>query len=306
MPTAVKKPAMSMPPLYYRGAMSGRPRVLYILLLLGVTAVWGWTFVVVKDAIAELPPLPFLGLRFLIATAVMVVAVRRVPDRRTLAIGSLIGLPLAGGYLLQTVGLRFTSPGNAGLITGLFFVFTPLLDRLFGVRIRLRTVLAVALALVGTVLLTGAGRFGIGLGDALIVGCAICFALQIVLLSRWSRGFASDELTLVQLATCAVLFMIGGAPQLRAPSASVWAALVITGVFASAVAFFVQTWVQSHLTASRTALALASEPVWALFFSVLLAGQRLDTLQALGAALVIAAIVGQELPIREAEGTDVR
>jgi drug/metabolite transporter (DMT)-like permease len=127
-----------------------------------------------------------------------------------------------------------------------------------------------------------------------------------VLLSRWSRGFAADELTLVQLATCAVLFMIAGAPQLRAPSASVWVALVITGVFASAVAFFIQTWVQSHLTATRTALVLASEPVWALFFSVLLAGQRLDLLQALGAALVIAAIVGQELPLREAKGTDVR
>ena len=286
--------------------MFRRPGTVYVALLLAVTAVWGWTFVVVKDAIAELPPLPFLGLRFLIATAVIAVAVRRVPDRRTLAIGALIGLPLAGGYLLQTLGLRFTSPGNAGLITGLFFVFTPLLDRLFGVRIRLRTVLAVAMALVGTFLLTGGSQVGIRLGDALIVGCAICFALQIVLLSRWSSGFAADELTLVQLAVCAVLFMVGGAPQLRPPSASVWAALVITGVFASAVAFLVQTWVQSHMTATRTALVLASEPVWALFFSVLLAGQRLDLLQALGAALVIAAIVGQELPIWEARRTDVR
>jgi drug/metabolite transporter (DMT)-like permease len=148
-------------------------------------------------------------------------------------------------------------------------------------------------------------------GDALIVGCAVCFALQIVLLSRWSSGFAADELTLVQMATCAVLFMIGGATQLRVPSTSVWVALLITGVFASALAFFVQTWVQSHLTASRTALVLASEPVWALFFSVILAGQRLNGIQALGAALVIAAIVGHELPLpsfgpREAEGTNVR
>jgi drug/metabolite transporter (DMT)-like permease len=286
--------------------MTGRPGALYVALLLAVTAVWGWTFVVVKDAIAELPPLPFLGLRFLIAAAVMLVVVRRLPGNRTLAIGALIGLPLAVGYLLQTLGLRLTSPGNAGLITGLFFVFTPLLDRLFGVPMRLRTLLAVAVALIGTFLLTGGSQVGIRLGDALVVGCAICFALQIVLLSRWSRGFAADELTLVQLATCAVLFMIAGAPQLRAPSASVWVALVITGVFASAVAFFIQTWVQSHLTATRTALVLASEPVWALFFSVLLAGQRLDLLQALGAALVIAAIVGQELPLREAKGTDVR
>jgi drug/metabolite transporter (DMT)-like permease len=286
-------------------------RLSYVLLLLGVTAVWGWTFVVVKDAVAKYPTLPFLGVRFLIAAAVMALVVRRLPRRRVLVIGTVIGLPLAGGYLLQTVGLQFTSPGNAGLITGLFFVFTPLLDRLFGTRIRPRTVLAVAAALAGTVLLTGGWQGGVRLGDALIVGCAVCFALQMVLLSRWSPGFAAEELTLVQLGTCAVLFMLGGAPQLRAPSADVWFALLVTGVFASAVAFFVQTWVQSHLSASRTALVLAGEPVWALFFSVLLAGQRLDLVQGLGAALVICAIVGHEVPLpsrepRETAGTNVR
>lgn len=291
--------------------MGRRPAALYVVLLLGVTAVWGWTFVLVKDAIEKYPTVPFLGLRFLIAAALMGLAVRRLPGRRVLVVGGVVGLPLAGGYLLQTIGLRFTSPGNTGLITGLFFVFTPLLDRLFGTPVRLRTVLAVVVALAGTVLLTGGWQAGIRIGDALIVGCAACFALQIVLLSRWSSGFAADELTLVQMATCAVLFMIGGATQLRVPSTSVWVALLITGVFASALAFFVQTWVQSHLTASRTALVLASEPVWALFFSVILAGQRLNGIQALGAALVIAAIVGHELPLpaagpREAEGTNVR
>jgi drug/metabolite transporter (DMT)-like permease len=291
--------------------MARRPGFLYVALLLGVTMVWGWTFVVVKDAIEEFPATSFLALRFLIATAVMILAVRRLPGRRAMVIGCLIGLPMAGGYLLQTIGLRFTSPGNAGLITGLFFVFTPLLDRLFGTAIRPRTVIAVAVALAGTFLLAGGGQLGIRLGDALIVGCAVCFAVQIVLLSRWSPGFGAEELTLVQLATCAALFMLVGAPQLRAPSASVWMAILITGVLASAAAFFVQTWVQSHLTASRTALVLASEPVWALFFSVLLAGQRLDVVQGLGAALVIAAIVGHELPLpagitREADRTDVR
>src|ERR671923_573396 len=177
--------------------MPRRP-ALYVLLLLGVTAVWGWTFVLVKDAVAKYPTLPFLGLRFLIAAAVLALVVRRVPGRRVLLIGGVIGLPLGGGYLLQTVGLQFTSPGNAGLITGLFFVFTPLLDRLFGTPVRLRTVVAVAVAITGTVLLTGGWATGIRLGDALIAGCAICFSLQIVLLSRWSPGFTAEELTLVQ------------------------------------------------------------------------------------------------------------
>src|SRR5437016_6111573 len=154
--------------------MARRQQALYVVLLLGVTVVWGWTFVLVKDAIEAYPTLPFLGLRFLIAAAVMALVVRRLPGRRVLLVGTLIGLPLAGGYLLQTVGLRFTSPGNTGLITGLFFVFTPLLDRLFGVALRPRTLLAVLTALVGTVVLTGAGRTGIGAGDLLVLGCAVC------------------------------------------------------------------------------------------------------------------------------------
>ena len=277
--------------------MSVRRQVLYVALLLCVTAVWGWTFVVVKDAIAEYPVLPFLAIRFLIAAAVMALLTRRWPSRRALTVGAVIGLPLAGGYLLQTLGLRYTSPGHAGLITGLFFVFTPLLDRLFGVALRARTVVAVLVALVGTVLLTGGADASIGIGDALVVGCAVCFALQIVLLSHRPRGLSAAELTLVQLATCALLFSAGGTAQLRPPGPGVWVALLITGVFASALAFLIQTWVQSHLSASRTALLLASEPAWALLFSVLLTGQRLGLIEAAGAALVLAAIVGHELPL---------
>jgi drug/metabolite transporter (DMT)-like permease len=277
--------------------MPPRTRAVYIALLVGVTAVWGWTFVVVKDAISEYPVIPFLAIRFLIATAAMLVLVRRLPSRRVFGLGALIGLPLAGGYLLQTVGLRYTSAGNAGLITGLFFVFTPLLDRLFGVALRLRTLLAVLVALLGTVLLTGAGRTGMGTGDLLVLGCAVCFALQIVLLSHWSPGLPPAELTLVQLATSAALFTLGGIGQFQVPSSSVWMALLITGLLASALAFFIQTWVQSHLSASRTALVLAGEPAWALFFSVLLAGQRLGPLETAGAAMVLTAIAGHELPL---------
>jgi drug/metabolite transporter (DMT)-like permease len=101
---------------------------------------------------------------------------------------------------------------------------------------------------------------------------------------------------MVQMATCAVIFSIGGTPSLHSwPSPSVWFAIVITGVFASAIAFYLQTWAQAHLDASRTALILATEPAWALVAAVTLAGQRLDAVQAAGAALVLAAIVGHEL-----------
>lgn len=258
-----------------------------------VTAVWGWTFVLVKDAITQYPTLPFLQIRFALALLVMVLLVRRLPARRELKLGLVVGTVLAGGYLTQTVGLTMTSPGNAGLITGLFVVFTPLLNRLFGAPIHWWTWVATLLSLAGLVLLTG-GPSGMGLGDVLVLACAVLFALHIVLLSRWSPGLPPAPLAMVQMAACTVLFSAGGTWSLRSPSPAVWFAIVITGVFASALGFYIQTWSQAFISANRTALVLATEPAWALAASVALAGQRLGLLQAIGAALVLVAIVGHE------------
>ena len=260
-----------------------------------MTAVWGWTFVLVKDAVTQYPTLGFLQIRFILAALVMVAVVRKRPTRRELWTGAVAGLIVAGGYLFQTFGLTMTSAGNAGLITGLFVVFTPLIDRVFGVAVHRRTIVAVLLALGGTVMLTG-GLGGMGLGDALVLVCAVLYATHIVVLSRWSPGLRSAPLAMVQMATCAVIFSIGGTPTLHAlPDARVWIAIVVTGVFASAVAYYLQTWAQQHLDASRTALILATEPAWALVASIVLTGQRLDAIQASGAALVLAAIIGHEL-----------
>jgi drug/metabolite transporter (DMT)-like permease len=268
--------------------------LIYVLFLVAVTAVWGWTFVLVKNAITQYPTLPFLQLRFLVALLVMVILVRRLPSRKELLVGLLAGAVLAAGYLTQTLGLKLITPGNAGLITGLLVLFTPLIDRLFGVPLRRRTIIAAICAVVGIGMLTG-GPSGFGLGDVLVVACAVLFALHIVLLSRWSPGLASAPLAMVQMGACALIFTAGGSWSLRAPSPQVWIAIVITGVFASALAFYIQTWAQAHLNASRTALILAMEPGWAVAAAVVLAGQRFGLLQAAGAALVLAAIVGHEL-----------
>jgi drug/metabolite transporter (DMT)-like permease len=268
--------------------------LIYVLFFVGVTAVWGWTFVVVKNAIAEYPTLPFLQLRFILAFLVMAVLVRRLPTRRELLVGLMAGAVLAAAYLTQTIGLGLISPGNAGLITGLLVLFTPLLDRVFGVPLRRRTIVAVLVAVIGIGMLTG-GPSGFGLGDVLVIACAVLFALHIVLLSRWSPGLSAAPLAMVQMGACAVIFSAGGTWSLRMPSTDVWIAILITGVFASALAFYIQTWAQAHIDASRTALIIAMEPAWAVAAAVVLAGQRFGFLQAAGAALVLAAIVGHEL-----------
>jgi drug/metabolite transporter (DMT)-like permease len=268
--------------------------LIYVLLLIAVTAIWGWTFVLVKDAITQYPTVTFLQLRFILALLVMAAIVRRLPTRRELWVGAIAGAVLAGGYLTQTVGLSSTSPGNAGLITGLLVVFTPLIDRVFGVAVHRRTVVAVVCALIGIVMLVG-GPSGFGLGDALVLVCAVLYALHLVLLSRWSPGLQAAPVAMVQMGMCALIFSAGGSWSLRAPTQEVWVAIVVTGVLASALAFYIQTWAQAHLDASRTALILATEPAWALVASIVLAGQRLSVVQAAGAALVLVAIIGHEL-----------
>ncbi len=261
-----------------------------------MTAVWGWTFVLVKDAVSQYPTLAFLAVRFAIAFVVMAALVRRLPGRRLLVVGAAVGAALAAGYLLQTVGLQWTSPGNAGLITGLFVVFTPLLDRAFVARLPARSAVAACIALVGIALLAGRPG-GIGVGDALVLGCAVAFSLHIVLLGRWAPSLPAGPLAMVQLAVAAILFAVPGAGlrQLGPPPAQVWPALAVTGVFASALAFFIQTWAQAHLAPARVALILASEPAWAVLFAIVLANQRLGAVQAAGAALLLLAVIGHEV-----------
>ena len=259
-----------------------------------VTAVWGWTFVLVKDAVTQYPTLPFLQIRFVVALIVMAIFVHSLPTRKELKLGLVVGAVLAAGYLAQTAGLAITSPGNAGLITGLVVVFTPLLGRVFGEPVRWWTWVATAASFAGIGLLTG-GLSGLNIGDILVLVCAVLFALQLVLLGRWSPGLRPGPLALVQMIGCVLLFSTAGTWELRPPNGQVWLAIAITGVFASALAFYIQTLAQKHLDPNRVALILTAEPAWALAAAVVLAGQRFGLEQAIGAALVLAAIVGHEV-----------
>ena len=279
-----------------------RCAVLYVLVLTAVTAVWGWTFVVVKDSIASYPVAPFLALRFGLAVLVLLLLSRRLPGRRALLLGSVIGLALAAGYAFQTYGLTGTAPGTAGLITGLFVVFTPVIDHLFGMKIAPRTAVAVAIALIGTGLLAGGDpSVKVGLDDLLVLLGAVAFAVQVVLLSHRGPGIRSIDLALLQMAVCFVVFTAAGVPSIARPTGVVWFGVVITGVFASALAFPLQAWAQTKMSATRAALIMAMEPAWALLFAVLLAGQHLNLVQGVFAGLLRGAGGGHEaLPQRAA------
>ncbi len=266
-----------------------------LVALVSVTAVWGVTFVQVKDAVAIYPVLAFLALRFAIASATLAVpAAKRVRalGRHGLAAGALAGLLLAAGYVLQTVGLERTSVSSAGFVTGMYVVLTPILAlAVFRIRIALAAWGGVVLATLGLAMLAGI-HGGSTSGDLLVLGGAAVYSLQIVLLERFAPRYDPLAFTLVEMAAAFGALFLAAIPQLSVPHGwTVWGALVVTGVFASALGFLVQTWVQKRSSATRTALVFALEPVWAAVFGFALAGDRLGALGFGGCAVIMAGIV---------------
>ncbi len=267
--------------------------------LVGIAAVWGLTFVMVQNAVKHLHVLAFLGYRFTAAAIIVAVLFRRELARLPRdgwRAGLAMGVFLTGGYLSQTYALEHTSASNAGFITGLFVVITPVLGAIF-LRDRVGTLAwaAALLSALGLYLLSGTN--GLHYGDALALLCAASFAAHILVTSHGVRNHHLGALLAVQLGTCGAASLIAGAiaGQLEAPSGGqVWSALLVTALLASALGFFVQSYAQQHASPARTALILASEPAFAGLFGYL-HGDRLTALNWFGAGLILAAIVGIEV-----------
>jgi drug/metabolite transporter (DMT)-like permease len=270
------------------------------LSLVSIAAVWGLTFVMVQEAVEKLPTLAFVGYRF--GAAALLVAIVCWRSLRDMPAGGwraglLMGVFLTLGYILQTLGLEHTTASNAGFITGLFVVFTPLLGAiLLRDRIGRLAWAAAGVSAVGLFLLSGGGAPN--RGDVLMLGCALAFAAHILATARAVRDYDTGALLAVQLGVCGVVALAAGAVagDLRAPEhGSVWIALAVTAVVASAIGFFVQTYAQRHTTPARTALILASEPAFAGLGGYLLADERLSATGWIGALLIMTAIVAVEL-----------
>jgi drug/metabolite transporter (DMT)-like permease len=277
------------------------PRRVAEIALISVCAVWGLTFPLVQDAIEKIPVMTFLGYRFTAAALLAAVLFRRSFRRLSWdgwKAGALMGVFLTGGYVLQTFGLERTTASNAGFITGLFVVLTPLLGAIFlGHEIGPRGWVAAGLSAVGVYLLSGAGDLHAA-GDLLVLLCAISFSFHILVTDPAVRSHDVSALLVVQLGFCGVLCLAvaGAGGDLVAPAdASVWIALAVTAVFASVLGFYVQAYAQTHASPARTALILATEPAFAGGFSYWLNGEVLSAWGWVGAGLIMTAIVMVEV-----------
>jgi drug/metabolite transporter (DMT)-like permease len=279
------------------------------LALVLCTLIWGATFVVVKDALADISVLAFLAVRFALAAILMAVMFRRSIarlDKRGVRAGAQIGLFMFGGFVFQTVGLRWTTPAKAAFITGSSVVLVPLLLAAFGWRrITPWTWTAVAVAFGGLYFLTvpREGFSGINRGDPVVFVCAFLFAMQIILISRHVERFSVGGLSFLQVATTAALSILAlpiaagmGWESVRIVwNGNVVFAVALTAVAATAIATPLQTWGQKHTSASHAAILFTLEPVFAALMSLLLGRERLDARMLAGAALVLGGILLAEL-----------
>ena len=263
--------------------------------LLTVSAAWGLSFVVMKDAIQRQSVNNFLFTRFSLAVIVMILIrpqTIKLFNKDLLQRGGLAGIFLGLGYIAQTLGLERTGAAITGFITGLYVVLTPLIASLFlKEKITKFTWLCIAVATFGLGLLSIRG-FSVGIGEMFVLASAILFAAHIIALSKWSSGRDVYAMTVIQLTMCAILAGLASAVEGYSlpPDRGVWSVVIFTAVFATAVAFIVQTWSQAHMSATKVAVILTMEVVFAALFAILLGGERLTLQTAIGGILVVVAM----------------
>jgi drug/metabolite transporter (DMT)-like permease len=290
-------------PLFHRGQAlnSINKRKQAELLLILVTFIWGSTFVVVKQALKDISPLPFIALRFLAAAVLLffVFLARGRLDRKAILPGSILGLFLFLGYMFQTSGLVYTTPAKSAFITGSSVILVPTL-LLFGTsRPRASNFIGGFLGLAGLYcMVMPRGMSSINRGDVLTVFGAIAFAVQIVLVGHYTRRFSFVHLVPVQILMVGLLALLAWPfdPGSRLHwTQGLMAAFAITAVLATAFAFSVQNWAQQYTPASHTALIFALEPVFATLTSWWVVKQRLEGRAFLGAGLIFAGMLVAEL-----------
>lgn len=277
-----------------------RRRLLADAALLGITFVWGSTFVVVKKALESSSTLLFLFLRFTLGSAVLTLLFRRrlwvgLQERGSLLQGLLVGLVLFLGYLFQTLGLRLTTPARSGFLTGLSVVAVPVLQSaLYRSLPGWNCWVGVGCATAGLYCLAAPETTGsISRGDLLTLICAVAFGLHILLLGRFSRSERVATLAVTQIAVAALLSLacLPWAERLYVRwNLFLLLAVLVTGLLATALGFWVQTWAQQFTSPTHTALILSLEPLVAWMTSYLALGERLGARGAWGAGLILAGI----------------
>ena len=275
-------------------------------MLLLVTVIWGSTFVVVKNATSILPVYNFLFLRFLIALIVLVIMFgKRLLhiDKKTFAVSIIVGIMLFLGYAFQTLGLKYTTASKSGFITGFNVVLVPILESIFlKAKLSKTSWLSVLLALAGLFLMTANIDLKINFGDFLTLLCAVSFAFQVVLIAKYAPSVDTVSFAIIQIFVVTllsgILSFVYEKPIIPTDK-TVWFALILTGIFATAFALAVQNTMQANTSATHAAIIFSLEPVFSAITAYLVSGEIMTLRSIIGGFLMLISMILSEMPSKD-------
>ncbi|MEH7401792.1 DMT family transporter [Gottfriedia acidiceleris] len=289
--------------------------------LIIVTLLWGTTFVVVQNAIAYVEPFAFNAFRFILATLVLLPFLIKRKQKTKLTVKQIvitsgIGFMLFLGYLLQTFGLKYTTSSKSGFITGLCVVLVPvLLYLVYKERSNWSTVIACLIALLGLSFLTLGDSFSVNLGDVLTLIGSVAFAFHIILSGKYTKQMDPITFTTIQLATVGIsstIFSLIFEDTYVSFSKELWVnptflfAVIVTAVFCTSIAFWVQMFAQQHISSTKAALIFIFEPVFAAFTAVLFANETLSIQTIIGGTFIVGGMLLSEVPLPKKRTKEVK
>lgn len=272
------------------------------LALLLVTIVWGSTFVITKNALKDIPTYNFLTIRFLLAFVVSFLIFfnsMKNLNKKTLFLGSVIGIVLFAGYAFQTVGLSYTTASKSGFITGFSVVLVPVFSAILLKKIpNISTIIGVILAILGLGLMTLNSNLSLNIGDLYTLICAFAFAFHIILVGKYTTEVDSIALAVVQIGIVGLLSLIFSLSleKFTIPkSTDVWVAIFITGILATSGAYIIQNTMQRFTSPTHTALIYTGEPVFSAIFAYLFLHEVMTAKVILGSILILTGMILGEI-----------
>ena len=266
------------------------------VILLGVVIIWGYTFPVIKNVLNIIPPFTFLTYRFFLAFSLIYLIFRnrlRRINSLTIKKGFLVGLFLFLGYFGQTVGTQFTTATKTAFITGISVVIVPIISYFWTrEKIYRNSAIGVLLAMIGLWLMNTNGTiYHINLGDSLVFLGAIGFALYIVAVDIYTKKLDYVQLVFIQLITVSLMsFLMAIIYEKEALTFSynsyVWWAVILNGVFATALAIYLQNRFQKYSNPTKIAIIFSAEPVFGALFSYLILGETIGIFGFMGGVAI--------------------
>jgi drug/metabolite transporter (DMT)-like permease len=283
------------------------------LALLGVSAIWGTTFALLRDSLHRIHPVELMAIRFsmaallvaaiywkrLVGTAGTAGTAAATPRAQWLRDGFWLGIWLATGYLTQVIGLATITAARSAFITSTYILVVPILVIPIARALPgLGDLVGIALAFGGIILFSADAGFSLAPGDLWTLGCSLSFGIQIVLTNQVAKRSDPIALSVTQMAVGALAgwALVVARGGFQTPAAQVpWAVMIYLAVVATALVIVVQTWALARTSPVKAALIFSTEPIFAALFAVAFFNEGMTTREVLGGALILVGVVTAEL-----------